>query len=126
MTHTNTTGKPDRLPLYALAAHAAGDWPLQTNQMATEKFDDPNIRAKHVSVYTSCFIPIALATDWDTSSKAVFLLSIAGTHFAIDTRRWAENYDSFPTRSMWFDQMLHIIALAVAVALADKLNNPTD
>lgn len=110
----------DRLPLYALAAHAAGDWPLQSNQMAKDKFDDPTVRAKHVGVYTLAFAPVALASDWDSRGKAVFLLSIAGGHFAIDTRRWAENYDGFPTRALWFDQAFHIIAIAVAFVLADQ------
>jgi hypothetical protein len=116
----------DRLPLYALAAHAAGDWPLQTNRMAREKFDDPTVRAKHVGVYTLTFLPVAMASNWDSRGKFVFLLSLAGSHFAIDTRRWAENYDSFPTRALWFDQAFHIIALAIAFALADRTGGGMD
>ena len=116
----DATGRRDRLPLYALAAHAAGDWPLQSDQMATEKFDDPKTRAKHIGVYTLSFLPVAMASDWDSRGKAVFLLTIAGTHFAIDTRRWVENYEAFPTRALWFDQAFHLIAIAVAFALADR------
>jgi len=88
--------------------------------MAKAKFDDPAVRAKHVGVYTLAFVPVALASDWGSRGKAVFLLSIAGSHFAIDTRRWAENYDTFPTRALWFDQAFHIIAIAVAFVFADR------
>lgn len=104
----------DRLPLYALAAHAAGDFPLQTSWMAKNKFDSRVVRAVHVAVYTVAFIPVAIASEWTKRQSAMFLGTLAATHFAIDTRRWN---DAVP---IWFDQALHVIALAVSFALADR------
>ena len=108
------SGKP--LTLYALAAHALGDFPLQTDNMAANKLDDPGIRAKHVATYTLGFLPVALATDWDRKGVAVFLLSVAGSHFMIDSRRWNENVP------IWYDQALHVIALAVAMVLGRRVS----
>ncbi len=107
----------DRLPLYALATHALGDFPLQTDNMAENKLDNPRVRAEHVAVYTLGFLPVALASDWNRKGSVVFLLSLAGTHYAIDSRRWN---DAVP---IWFDQALHVIALAVAVFLADRTDD---
>lgn len=33
----------DWFPLYALAAHAAGDWPLQSDEMAADKLEDSTV-----------------------------------------------------------------------------------
>lgn len=99
------------LALYAMAAHAGGDFPLQTDSMASNKFDDPIIRAKHVSVYTSAFLPVTAVAGWDMRQTAVFVAGIWGTHFVIDSRRWNENVP------IWYDQALHIIALAVVWCL---------
>lgn len=101
--------------LYALASHAAGDFPLQTDRMAAEKFDNRRVRAGHVAAYTAAFIPAILTTEWDGRQIAVFLGTIAATHFVIDSRRWNE---AVP---IWYDQSLHVIALAVATALAEAL-----
>lgn len=118
MSEDSSAANSHPIGLYALAAHAAGDFPLQTDRMAAEKFDSDRVRAEHVSVYTASFFPVALAADWSTRQRAVFLAGIWGTHYAIDTRRWFENRDGFPTRSVWFDQALHVIALAVVFAIA--------
>lgn len=61
-----------------------------------------------------------MATDWDAKGKVAFVVSLAGSHYVVDSKRWKENFDSFPTRSIWFDQMFHVIALAVSVFLAEK------
>ena len=102
--------------LYALASHAAGDFPLQTDRMADEKFDNRQVRARHVAVYTAAFIPAILTTEWDGRQIAAFLGTVAATHFVIDSRRWN---DAVP---IWYDQALHVIVLAVATALADALD----
>lgn len=117
MTDEHTGGNPHPLGLYALAAHAAGDFPLQTDRMAAEKFDSDRVRAEHVSVYTTAFLPVALAADWSNRQRAVFLAGIWGTHYAIDTRRWKEPVEGFESFPVWFDQALHIISLAVVFAL---------
>ena len=100
--------------LYALASHAAGDFPLQTDAMAAEKFDNRLVRARHVAVYTASFIPALLTTEWNKRQAAAFLGTIAATHFVIDSRRWN---DAVP---IWYDQALHVIALAVATSLAES------
>ena len=103
--------------LYALASHAAGDFPLQTDRMAAEKFDNRLVRAGHVAVYTAAYIPALLTTEWDRRQVATFLGTIAATHFVIDSRRWN---DAVP---IWYDQALHVIVLAVATALAESTLN---
>lgn len=99
--------------LYVLAAHAAGDFPLQTDRMAAEKFERPRVRAEHVAVYTAAFLPVVLASDMSRRGQWVFLATLAGTHFVIDSRRWN---DAVP---IWFDQALHAVCLAVATALGE-------
>lgn len=104
----------DRIPLYALAAHAAGDFPLQSDWMAANKFDSRKARAVHVAAYTAAFIPVAIASGWTNRQSVAFLGTLATTHFAIDSRRWNENVP------IWFDQALHIVSLALSFALADR------
>ena len=105
----------NRLPLYALAAHAAGDFPLQSDWMAANKLESPIARSVHVAVYTAAFVPVVLSSSWSRRQAAAFLVTIASTHFVIDSRRWS---DVVP---IWYDQALHVIALAVAFALADRV-----
>lgn len=104
----------DRTVLNALAAHAAGDFPLQTDWMAANKLESPIARLVHVAVYTAAFVPVAAGSSWDRRQSGAFLATIASTHFAIDSKRWN---DSVP---IWFDQALHVIALALAFAVADR------
>lgn len=114
------TDASDRVPLYAFAAHAIGDWPLQSDRMAAEKLDNPRVRAEHVAVYTASFLPVALAADWDRRGMVVFLGSVAGSHYVIDSRRWKEPVEGFESRPIWFDQVFHVVAIAAAVFLADQ------
>ncbi|MDF9748425.1 DUF3307 domain-containing protein [Natrinema salsiterrestre] len=109
----------DRHALAFLAAHAAGDFPLQTDWMASRKFDSRLARAAHVTVYTAAFLPAARRTDWSRRRTATFLAFLWASHFLVDSRRWYENRDGFPTRALWFDQALHLIALAVALEVAN-------
>lgn len=101
------------IALYALACHAAGDFPLQTDRMATQKFDSRRVRAEHCAVYTLAFLPFIVATGWSVGQAGAFSTVLFATHFVIDSRRWS---DAVP---IWYDQALHVIALAVAVAVAD-------
>lgn len=117
----NSPDSTEHTSLLALASHVAGDFPLQTNRMASEKFENSQVRAEHVSVYTASFLPFTVAMDWTNRQRATFLCLLWGSHFVIDTRRWAENYEGFPTRSLWFDQAFHIIALALAVVLTEVI-----
>ena len=88
----------DWLSLYALAGHMAADFPLQTDHMAAHKFESDLVRAAHVAVHAVAQVPTVLAADWSWRQRATFLATLAATHYAIDTRRWAENFDGFPTR----------------------------
>lgn len=108
-------GRPSTLSL--LASHAAGDFPLQTDWMADQKFESRSARAAHVAVYTLGFLPALLASDWTLRQSAAFLATIASTHFVIDSRRWN---DAVP---IWYDQALHLIALFVAAAVAGRFSN---
>ena len=109
------------LPLFAIASHAAGDFPLQSDRMATEKFDNRLIRAAHVATYTLAFVPTMIAAGWGPRRSLAFVMTLAASHFAIDSRRWAEPREGFETRPVWFDQAYHLMALAVAVGVAERV-----
>jgi len=109
------------LPLYALAGHMAADFPLQTDGMAANKFDSWLVRATHVAVHVAAMVPTVLASDWSWRQRGTFLVTLAATHYTIDSRRWAEPTDEFPTFSIWYDQALHIVTLAVCVGVAERV-----
>lgn len=109
------------LPLYALAGHMAADFPLQTDDMSEQKFDSDLVRAKHVGVHVIAMIPTVLAADWSWRQRAAFLVILAATHYAIDTRRWSTPREGFETRPIWFDQTFHVVALAVCVEVAERV-----
>jgi TRAP-type uncharacterized transport system fused permease subunit len=108
-----TQNDTDRMTLYALAAHAVGDFLLQPTWMGENKLDSRAIRALHVVVYTVAFVPVVIASKWTKRQSVTFLGIVATTHFAIDSDRWS---DTFP---ILFDQVLHGIALVVSFALTD-------
>ena len=110
----------DWLPLYALAGHMAADFPLQTDDMAARKFDSRAVRARHVAVHVVALLPTVLASDWDWRRRVSFLVALATTHYAIDSRRWVEPKEGFETFPIWYDQALHIIALAVCVGVVEQ------
>lgn len=109
------------LSLFALACHFAGDFPLQTDRMAAEKFDNWMVRSVHCAVYTACFTPFTIVSEFSFYHGSLFLALLGVSHYAIDSRRWAEDFPEFPTRALWFDQAYHIIALALIVALVGLL-----
>ena len=108
------------LPLYALAGHMAADFPLQTDDMAANKFESSAVRAGHVAVHVAAMVPTVLASDWSWRQRAAFLATLAATHYAIDTRRWVEPVEGFPTFPIWYDQALHVIALTVCAGVAER------
>jgi len=111
----------DWLPLYALAGHMAADFPLQSDNMAARKFDSRRVRAKHVAVHVAAMAPAVLAAEWSWRQRVAFLAALAATHHGIDTRRWVEPTDGFPTFPVWYDQALHVVALAVCVGVAERV-----
>lgn len=110
------------LTLYALAAHFAGDWPLQSDWMADQKLDSAWVRTQHVAVYTLVFVPLVVAAEWSALAGGLFLALLAGSHWLIDSRRWKQPVDGFESRPIWFDQAYHFVALGVVVALAEVVS----
>ena len=108
--------------LVLLAAHVAGDFPLQSDRMVAEKFTSPIVRAGHVSTYSLPFIAATTILGWTRRTRLVFLAGNWLTHYAIDTRRWAEPREGFEARPLWFDQAYHVIALALLAFSADLLD----
>ena len=99
--------------LPAVAAHLLADFPLQSDRMATEKFECPSVRARHVLVHavvTAAFVGLARGFD---RRLAAFVAAVAMTHYGIDSRRWASGggFDAYPIA---VDQALHATALAAA------------
>jgi hypothetical protein len=72
------------------------------------------VLAAHVAVYTLVFMPVVFASDWSLRQSAAFVATIATSHYALDSRRWND------TVPIWYDQALHLIALAAAAFLADN------
>ena len=118
---TEPAGRSRWLPLFAIASHAAGDFPLQSDRMAAEKFDSRPVRAAHVATYTLAFVPTVIAAGWGPRRSLAFFTTLATSHFTIDSRRWAEQREGFKTRPVWFDQALHLIALAIAVGVVERV-----
>jgi len=98
--------------LYLLACHAAGDFVLQTDRMAEQKFEDVTVRLQHCALYTLVFIPVCVALYWPAARVVIFAAGLFATHVVIDSQRWND------TVPIWYDQALHIIALALAVAIS--------
>lgn len=109
------------LGLYVLAAHAAGDFPLQPDWMATQKRDGHRVRLFHVAIYTLAFVPVTIIAPWTASQAGLFLMLVAGPHYVVDSRRWADPTDALPGRPLWFDQAYHLISLAVAVGIVQAV-----
>jgi hypothetical protein len=101
-----------------IVAHMMADFPLQTDKMATEKFENSVVRFDHATVhYIVTFIFGALFTQ--LSMMLVFHISvwIAIAHFCIDTRRWGEQKEGFESYPIWVDQTLHLTAIMAILAL---------
>lgn len=101
------------LALWIIAAHMLGDFVLQTDNMATLKMHDSEIRASHVSVYCIPFAFLAFtpvsAGFWHSVVALVFLWV---AHFVTDSGQWASG-ESWPAKPIVVDQSLHAIQLAV-------------
>lgn len=110
------------LPIVALAAHVTGDFLVQTDRQATEKFDDRSVRAAHVATYVACYLPMMRAAGWCSRRSLAFLAVLTGTHYVIDADRWAGPAPGFETRPVWVDQSLHLVSLALALFVAESLD----
>jgi hypothetical protein len=100
------------IALYIIAAHMAGDYLLQTHNMAMKKLTDWYVRMQHVWVYSMCFVPVAHLAHVSDGRALAFLYSNFAVHFVIDSRRWASG-EVWPPRPVLIDQSLHAVTLAV-------------
>lgn len=97
--------------LKLLLCHVAGDLLFQTSHMVEHKLPDPRVRARHVSVYTTSFVPLALVSRASFHRKLLFLLVTWLLHFAVDSRLWAPG-DKLDPLPLIADQTLHFLSLA--------------
>jgi hypothetical protein len=104
------------LGLDLLAAHLAGDFVMQTEDMAQRKLTDWRVRALHVSVYCVPFLMLAWLYGPGVTRSALFFVLLWVTHFLIDIRRWAADA-AWPHKSVMVDQSIHVATLAVLARL---------
>lgn len=104
------------LSMYLIAAHMAGDYLFQSQEMATKKLTDRLIRLQHVTVYTACFVPVVILQELNhgvSSIKAfAFLVGLFLAHFLTDSKRWRTS-NPWPAMPILQDQSLHAVQLAI-------------
>lgn len=99
--------------LAILAAHLAGDFLLQTDRMAAEKFDSTTVRTLHATIHAGLlFVTVAVAIAPRFETAVLFVALASAAHWLIDTRRWVEPKDGFEAKPIWVDQSLHVVSLA--------------
>ncbi len=112
-------------------AHLIGDWTLQTEYMAKQKFTGKFINwalISHCLVYSSVFIPVFVMQD----IHPAWILLIFGSHLFID-RRWPVTWwirsvmhtSEETIKSLWWltimvDQTAHTLILVI-VAIVHSL-----
>lgn len=99
--------------LKLLLCHVIGDLIFQTEHMVEHKLDDPWVRARHVSVYTASFVPLALTSHAPLRHRLLFLALVWISHFAVDSRLWAPG-DKLDPLPVAVDQALHFLSLLAA------------
>lgn len=100
------------IALYLIAAHMAGDYLLQTSQMAALKLTNWRVRARHVTVYTGCCMLAAMAGGVWGWRLVAFAVSVYIAHFITDSHRWRTD-NPWPPMPILHDQSLHAVQLAV-------------
>lgn len=104
------------IALQILAAHMLGDFVLQTDHQAMNKFTSWRARAAHVTTYCVPFLIIALLHGATPLRMAAFMALLWSSHFVIDMRRWKG-----PDAPLWLqiaaDQTFHVVTLAFIVAV---------
>lgn len=109
--------------LWLLTTHLIGDFPLQPDWIARTKTENNTRLFIHVMVHVLLFLPLAwYLFPGDLNTQFVFLFWIGASHATIDFRRWVEPKESWnnPIAWVWLnDQILHLIALSLAVPIAE-------
>ncbi|AGM11758.1 hypothetical protein HCTV5_154 [Halovirus HCTV-5] len=98
--------------LLLLAAHLLGDFPLQPRWMAREKIDDVGVRFVHVVIHALLVVTFLELSGVGPGIPSPFYGAYTASHFLIDSRRWVEPRDDFPTWQYVVDQILHVTAIA--------------
>jgi hypothetical protein len=100
-----------------LAAHMLGDFAFQAHAQAMGKRTSLVTRLQHVAIYTLCFAPFMIALADGTVHGAYrasfFLLAIFLPHLLIDSFVWARKDHPWPLKSLFVDQSLHVLHLAI-------------
>lgn len=100
--------------LALLAAHALADFPLQTDRMAAEKFNDAEARFGHAWIHLWVTCIVLWATPGISAQTALpAAVAVAVLHYAIDSRRWADPKPDFEAYPLAVDQTLHLVSLWV-------------
>lgn len=107
----------DPVSLLYLAAHLLADFPLQTDAMASEKFDDSEVRMQHCTVHLLLYGLAGLLLGFGPILTTAIAVSIATLHFVIDSRRWVAPKDGFEDYPVWVDQSLHLASIALVLVL---------
>ncbi len=95
-----------------LAAHMIGDYILQTNEEAVNKFTDFNQLFSHCIKYTMAFIPFLIVDKSSMDRKMLFGYLMLATHLLTDRRRWASG-EEWPPKPILVDQAIHAATLAL-------------
>lgn len=101
-----------QVALYLIAAHMAGDYLFQSAFMAANKLSNWKVRAYHVSTYSLCFVPAAVAATTNPWRLVAFIGCLGGAHFLTDSKRWRTG-NPWPSMPILQDQSLHIVQIAV-------------
>ncbi len=110
---------------WLLVGHLAGDFLMQTEQMAEGKVQSWPWMLKHVGLYMAVMTAVigiyALAHPVSFWLVVVVLLFIAGTHIVLDRRHFTQGWmrlvgvsTDHPWMPTVVDQVFHLLVLAVA------------
>lgn len=100
------------IAMWLIAAHMAGDYLFQSAYMAANKLHDDVVRLAHVTVYTACFVPIAIHYADRPAMALFFLFFLFVTHFLTDSNRWRTS-NPWPAMPILQDQSLHAVQIAI-------------
>lgn len=95
-----------------IAAHMLGDYILQNDWMAANKFKSAWVRTVHVFCYCLPFVAVAWLHAESWQNGLWFVLAVFGTHWLTDCRRWASG-EKWCAKPIMVDQTIHIVTLAI-------------